>query len=179
MTESLSAHYLADINVRFHNYKSMADRAMARVDDEAYFAVLDPEANSIAILVKHMAGNAHSRWRDFLTTDGEKPDRNRDSEFELYDEDTRQALQERWEAGWQLLFDAVDPLTPDDLMAAVTIRGQPHTVVQALNRQIAHCAYHVGQIVLLAKHAQSEEWKTLSIPRGQSEQFNQKVWRRT
>ena len=172
MSTTLADHYLANVLVEFRRYKSLADRAMAQIDDPVFFAVLDPEANSIAILVKHMAGNMRSRWRDFLTSDGEKPDRDRDSEFILTPADTRPALMARWEEGWQTMFQALEPLAGTDLLRTVTIRGEPHTITAATNRQVAHYAYHVGQIVFLAKHARSSAWQSLSIPRGKSAQFN-------
>ncbi len=175
MTDSLGAHMLADTIGEFRKYKGMAERAMAQVDDETFFTTLDGEANSIAILVKHMAGNMRSRWRDFLTSDGEKADRHRDTEFLIEEGDTREALMMRWEAGWQLLFDALEPLSSEDLLTTVLIRQEPHTVVQAINRQLTHYSYHVGQIVMLAKHFQGEEWQTLSIPRGESEQYNARM----
>ena len=147
---------------------------MAQVTDEQLIATLDPEANSIAIIVKHMAGNMRSRWTDFLTSDGEKTDRHRDTEFEDAPA-TRQALMELWQAGWQLVFGALEPLIDADLTRQVTIRGEPHSVMQAINRQIAHYAQHVGQIVLLAKHYQHAKWRSLSIPRGRSEEFKKRV----
>lgn len=154
--------------------KGLADRAMVQVDDAAFFATLADDENSIAVIVKHVAGNMRSRWRDFLTSDGEKPDRHRDSEFFLTPEDTRESLLRRWEEGWQLVFDAIDPLGPEDLARTVTIRGEPFTVLQAINRQLTHYSYHVGQIVFLARHYAGGEWKSLSIPRGQSAAFNVK-----
>ena len=150
----------------------MADRAIAQVDDVAFLAALAPEGNSIALILKHIAGNARSRWRNLLTTDGEKPDRHRDTEFEIEQEDSRDAIMARWEAGWQYVFGALDALTPDDLYRTIYIRQRPHSIVQAVNRQLSHYAYHVGQIVFLAKHFQSGDWQWLSIPPGQSEQFN-------
>jgi hypothetical protein len=147
---------------------------MAQVTDEQLAAVLDGEMNSIAIVVKHMAGNMRSRWTDFLTSDGEKPDRNRDAEFEDPPAG-RETLLRVWEEGWQCVFRAVEPLTDDDLKRTVTIRGEPHSVMQAINRQIAHYAYHVGQIVLLAKHFRHDGWQSLSVPRRKSSEFNQRV----
>ena len=164
--------YLADITQRLQKDKSLADRAMAQIDDATFFAQLDEEANSIAVLVKHIAGNMRSRWQDFLTTDGEKPDRDRDSEFIITPDDTRAALMARWEANWQMFFATLAGLTGDDLTRTIYIRREPHTVVSAIDRQLSHYAYHIGQIVLLAKHAKSAEWKTLTIARGQSAQFN-------
>ena len=158
----------------FHYYKQLAERAMAQVADEQLFAVLDAEANSIAIIVKHMSGNMRSRWTDFLTTDGEKPNRDRDSEFVL-PPSTREALLAEWEHGWAIMFSALEPLTSADLARTITIRGEPHSVMQAINRQLAHYPYHVGQIVLLAKHLASEHWQSLSVPRNQSAEFNRRV----
>lgn len=165
-------NYHADAVQSFRNYKKMAERAIEQVSDEEFFALIDAEANSIGTIVKHIAGNLNSRWRDFLTTDGEKDDRHRDTEFELID-DTRESLMEFWERGWQMLFDAIEPLTEDDFSRTVPIRGEPHTIVEAINRQLTHYSYHVGQIVLLAKHYRSADWKTLSVPKNQSAQFNQ------
>ena len=164
--------YLADAVQSFRNYKKLADRAIDQVSDEEFFAVIDPESNSIAVIVKHIAGNLHSRWRDFLTTDGEKPDRDRDQEFEMI-EDTRESLLEFWESGWATLFSSIEPLTEEDFSKIVKIRGEPHTVVEAINRQLTHYSYHIGQIVFIAKHLKSTEWKTLSVPRNRSAQYNQ------
>jgi hypothetical protein len=166
------ANYLADAILSFRTCKTFAERGMGQVSDSEFFMQIDAESNSIAILVKHIAGNLHSRWRDFLTTDGEKEDRHRDTEFELI-EDTRESLMSFWETGWQTLFDAIEPLTPDDLSQKVTIRGEPHTVVEAINRQMAHYPMHIGQIIFLSKHLRSTEWKTLSVPRNSSAHFNQ------
>jgi hypothetical protein len=167
-------HYRSDVLNSFRNYKKLADRAIDQVSDEEFFAVIDAESNSIAVIVKHIAGNLHSRWRDFLTTDGEKPDRDRDTEFEMVG-DTRESLMEFWESGWQTLFDAIEPLTEDDFSKTVTIRGEPHSVVEAINRQLTHYSYHIGQIVFLAKHLKSSEWKTLSVPRHRSAECNQQL----
>jgi hypothetical protein len=149
----------------FRALKSQAERALAQADDAAFFAVLDNESNSLAILVAHVAGNAVSRWTDFLTTDGEKPTRRRDAEFDLDPRLTRDQLMARWEDGWRALFGALEPLSAADLDRTVTIRGEPHTVMQAILRQIRHYAYHVGQIVQLAKHYRGADWQTLSLPR--------------
>jgi len=157
----------------FGYYKRLAERAMAQVTDEQLFTVIDGEANSIAIIVKHMAGNMRSRWTDFLTTDGEKPDRDRDREF-VDPAATREALTDEWEEGWAMMFAALEPLTDADLGRTITIRGEAHSVVQAINRQLAHYPYHVGQIVLLAKHFASDHWQSLSVPRNQSAEFNRK-----
>jgi len=165
-------NYHSDAVKSFRNYKKMAERAIEQVGEEEFFALVDAEANSIAVIVKHIAGNALSRWTDFLTSDGEKDFRNRDIEFELID-DTRESLMEFWERGWLALFDNLEPLTVDDFSRTITIRGEPHTVVEAVNRQMTHYAYHIGQIVLLAKHFKSAEWKTLSVPKNKSAEFNQ------
>lgn len=164
--------YHSDAIKSFRNYKKMAERAIEQVSDEEFFALIDTEANSIAVIVKHIAGNLRSRWTDFLTSDGEKDFRNRDTEFELIG-DTRASLMEFWESGWQTLFDSIEPLSVDDFSRIVTIRGERHTIVEAINRQMTHYAYHTGQIVLLAKHFKSAEWKTLSVPKNKSAEFNQ------
>jgi hypothetical protein len=169
---SLSTHYLDEIRRQLRGHKRLAEGALAQLNDEDFFVTLDPESNSIAILIKHISGNMRSRFTDFLTSDGEKPDRHRDGEFELSDKTTRAELMAWWESGWNVLFAALDSLTPDDLMRTIYIRQEPHTVVQALNRALTHYAYHLGQIVFLAKHFRSNAWKTLSVPRGKSEEFN-------
>ncbi|MEO7538578.1 MAG: DUF1572 family protein [Pyrinomonadaceae bacterium] len=172
MTDQIVKNYHSDALYTFRNYKKMAERAIEHVSDEEFFALIDAEANSIAVIVKHIAGNLRSRWTDFLTTDGEKPDRFRDVEFEMVDEDCRESLTHYWENGWQTLFSAIEPLTADDLSRTVTIRGEPHTIVETINRQLTHYAYHIGQIVLLAKHFRSARWKTLSVPKNRSDEFN-------
>jgi Protein of unknown function (DUF1572) len=164
--------FLADAIRQFHGQKRLVESAIAQIPEEALFTRLDPEGNSIAIVMKHMAGNMRSRWTDFLTSDGEKPERNRDLEFVMLPETTRQDMLAYWEKGWRCTFDAIEPLIPEDLMRTVTIRGQEHTVVQAINRQLAHYAYHVGQIVYLAKHFKSSEWQSLSVPKNKSAEFN-------
>ena len=165
-------NYQTDAVQSFRNYKKMAERAIDQVSDEEFFALIDTESNSIALIVKHIAGNLRSRWTDFLTTDGEKDFRNRDTEFELIG-DTRESLMQSWESGWQTLFENIEPLTVEDFSRTVTIRGQRHTIVEAINRQMTHYAYHIGQIVLLAKHFKSADWKTLSVPKNKSAEFNQ------
>ena len=170
MTDT-AAHYLDEAHRQLRGHKRLAEGAMAQLKDEELFVTLDPESNSIAVIVKHMAGNMRSRFTDFLTTDGEKPDRYRDQEFELSPATTRADLTKWWEEGWARVFAAIEALKPEDVMRTVTIRGEPHTVLQAINRQIAHYAYHTGQIVFLAKHIRSSKWKTLSIPRGKSEDY--------
>lgn len=167
-----AAAYLEDVRATAAVYKQLADDAMAQVDDAQFAAPLGDEENSIALVVKHMAGNLRSRWTDFLTTDGEKPDRDRDSEFELGGDDARAALMEAWERGWATFLDTLQSLTPDDLAGTVHIRGEPQSVIRAVDRGVAHACYHVGQIVLLAKHFAGPGWRTLSIPRRQSRQFN-------
>ena len=171
MTEQIIENYLKDALASFRNYKKMAEKAMAQVSDEEFFRALDAEANSIAVIVKHIAGNQISRWTDFLTSDGEKDFRNRDTEFEMIG-DTRESLMEFWETGWQMLFSAIEPLKAEDFSRFVTIRGEPHTIVEAINRQLTHYAYHIGQITFLAKHFRSSDWKTLSVPRNKSAEFN-------
>jgi len=174
MTLQFTTSHVEDSLSLFRYYKKLGEGAMAQVTDEQLFISLDPEMNSIALIVKHVAGNLRSRWTDFLTSDGEKPDRNRDNEFEEPPA-TRAALMEMWEAGWACLFTALEPLSETDAGCTVKIRGEAHSVTQAINRQLCHYAYHVGQIVFLAKHLQSEQWKSLSVPRGQSGHFNQRM----
>jgi Protein of unknown function (DUF1572) len=170
--DSLASHYLDEIRRQLRGHKRLVEGALVQLKDDDFFVTLDPESNSIAILIKHISGNMRSRFTDFLTSDGEKPDRHRDGEFELSDKTTRADLMNWWEEGWKVVFSALDSLTPDDVMRTVQIRQEPHTVVQALNRALAHYSTHLGQIVLLAKHFRSSEWKTLSVPRGKSEEFN-------
>lgn len=174
MAVQFTTSYLEDSLALFRYYKKLAERAMEQVADEHLFTTLDAESTSIAIIVKHMTGNMRSRWTEFLTTDGEKPDRNRDSEF-VDPVPTRQALIEDWEGGWAYLFGALESLTEEDLTRTVTIRGEAHSVIQAINRQLAHYPHHVGQIVLLAKHFACDRWQSLSVPRNRSAEFNRKV----
>jgi Protein of unknown function (DUF1572) len=176
MAHQFTASYIGDSLTIFRQYKSLAERAMAQVTDDQLSQTLDAESNSIAVIVKHMAGNMRSRWTNFLSADGEKPDRNRDSEFEA-PPSTRGALMETWEYGWKCMLAALEALTDADLARTVYIRTEPHSVMQAINRQMAHYACHVGQIVFLAKHFRSSQWKSLSIPRGKSADFNLKVSR--
>lgn len=164
--------YRRDVVREFRRTKELADKAMAQVSDDDFFAAPDPLTNPIAVVVKHVAGNLRSRWTDFLTTDGEKPDRDRDSEFVIRPDDGRAALTARWERGWSILFETLAALRDDDLDATVTIRGEPHTAYQAIHRQFSHYAYHAGQIVLLARHYVGDSWKTLSVARGGSTAFN-------
>jgi len=174
VAHELSTSYLKDSISVFGHIKKTAEGAMEQVTDEQLTATLDKEMNSIALIVKHMTGNMRSRWTDFLDTDGEKPDRNRDSEFEQPPA-SREAVMKLWAEGWDHVFSALKPLSEQDLGRTVAIRGEPHSVMQAINRQIAHYAYHCGQIVFLAKHLQHAQWKSLSVPRGKSEQFTGKV----
>jgi hypothetical protein len=174
MALEFTTSYVQDSLAVLRHYKSMAEKAMAQLDDGQLTAALDPEMNSIAQIVKHLAGNMRSRWTDFLTADGEKPDRHRDSEFETPPA-TRGEILELWEQGWRTCFAAIEPLTDAGLGRTVYIRGEAHSVMQAINRQIAHYSCHIGQIVFLAKHLKGSGWKSLSIPRGQSEQYNRQV----
>ncbi|MGB7437170.1 MAG: DUF1572 family protein [Candidatus Acidiferrum sp.] len=176
MAHQLTTSHLTDSIDLFRYYKKQAERAIEQCPEQGLFATLDNESNSIAIIVKHMAGNMRSRWTDFLTSDGEKQDRNRDSEFEEPPK-TRAELLALWEQGWKTVFDALAPLSDADLNRTVTIRTEPHSVTQAINRQIAHYSYHVGQITFLAKHfaAQSGQWTAITVPRKQSADFNARV----
>jgi hypothetical protein len=162
--------YITDTLQAFRSYKKMAEKAMAQVSDGEFFRAIDPESNSLAVIAKHIGGNLRSRWTDFLVTDGEKPDRFRDTEF-VSENDTRASIMELWETGWAALVAALESLTPEDLDKTVTIRAEEFTVVRAMTRSLAHTASHVGQIVFLAKHLRSSEWKNLSIPRNSSEEF--------
>lgn len=166
--------YLEDSTAVLRQYKKLAEAAMAQVTDGQLREALDPEMNSLALIVKHLAGNMRSRWTDFLNSDGEKPDRNRDSEF-VEAPATREELMKVWEDGWARVFNALTPLTDADLSRTVTIRGESHSVMQAINRQLAHYASHCGQIIFLAKHLQHEHWKSLSIPRNKSSEFTHRV----
>lgn len=168
---NLASQYLEEVRRQLRGHKRMAEAAMAQLEDKDFFAAIDAESNSVAVLAKHIAGNARSRFTDFLTTDGEKPDRFRDREFEIPTTASRSEVMREWEEGWDVIFATLDSLRPEDVTRTVTIRQEPHTVLQACNRALAHYAQHVGQIVFLAKHLRSHEWKTLSIPRGKSEEF--------
>jgi len=168
----IDQHYLKDTLHQFRKYKEMGEKAMAQISDEDYFKLLSDVDNSLAIIVKHMAGNMRSRWRDFLTSDGEKDDRHRDTEFEIYDSDSRKSLMQKWQEGWQLCFEAIKALKPEDLEKTIYIRGEAHTVLEAINRQLTHYAYHVGQIVYLARHFAGAKWQSLSIPKGKSDSYD-------
>ncbi|MGB2626697.1 MAG: DUF1572 family protein [Candidatus Acidiferrum sp.] len=176
MAHQFTTSYLEDSVSLLRYYKKLAERAMEQTPDAGLFSTLDKESNSIAIIVKHIAGNARSRWTDFLTTDGEKPDRNRDGEFET-PPTTRAELMAVWEGGWSALFDALEGMSEVDLSRTVTIRGEAHSAMQAINRQIAHYSYHIGQVAYLAKHfaAEAGRWKAITVPRQQSGQFNRDV----
>jgi len=174
MALRFTTSYVADSLTLFRYYKGLVERALAQLSDEELLAVLDGEANSIAVIVKHLTGNMRSRFTDFLTSDGEKPGRDRDAEFEN-PPGSRAELMALWEDGWQCVFTAIEPITEEDLQRSITIRGEAHSVMQAINRQVAHYAYHCGQIVLLAKHFKSDQWQTLSIPRRKSADYNRRV----
>jgi hypothetical protein len=169
------ALYIDEAFRSLRGHKRLADGAIAQLSEEQFFAAPDPESNSVAIIMKHLAGNMRSRFTDFLTSDGEKPDRNRDREFLMHNDAKREEVLTSWEQNWQLVFETLNSLRPEDLERTVTIRGEPHSVLQAVNRQVAHYAYHVGQIVFLAKHLKGAAWKTLSVPKGQSEPYNAKM----
>jgi len=172
MDETLGTHYLEDSIASLRAYKKLAEKALDQLNDDEFFVTLDEEGNSVAVIMKHMAGNMLSRWTDFLTTDGEKPNRNRDMEFVIDPKSSKDDLIDFWQRGWQCVFAALEPLTAADLGRKVMIRGEEHTVIQAINRQLMHYANHIGQIVFLAKHFRSAEWKSLSIPRNRSAEFN-------
>ncbi len=174
MAHKFNTSYVEDSVSLFRYYKKLAEGAMEQLLDEQLFTALDEEMNSIAIIVKHMAGNMRSRWTNFLTSDGEKPDRNRDSEF-VAPPKTRSDVVQMWNEGWERIFQALEPLSDADLEREVFIRGEPHSVMQAINRQIAHYSYHCGQIVFLAKHLKGNDWKSLTVPRNKSAEFNRKV----
>jgi Protein of unknown function (DUF1572) len=174
MAHELTTSYLKDARDLLRYYRKLAERALEQVPDEALVRTLDRESNSIAIVVKHLAGNMRSRWTDFLTADGEKAGRHRDTEFEAPPA-TRAELLALWNAGWDCVFSALDPLAESDLARTVYIRKEAYSVMQAINRQIAHYAYHVGQIVYLAKHFAGDNWRALTIPKGKSADFNTQV----
>lgn len=170
--DDFRALYIDEAFRSFRGHKRLADGAIAQLSDEQFFATPDPESLSVALIMKHLAGNMRSRFTDFLTTDGEKPDRNRDREFVMHGDAKRSEVVASWEKNWQLVFESLNMLHPEDLDRTVTIRGEQHSVLQAINRQVAHYSYHVGQIVYLAKHWKGADWKTLSVAKGHSEQFN-------
>ena len=170
-----AAAYLDEARRAFRGYKRMAEGAFAQIHDDELFRQIDPESNSVAIIIKHIAGNMRSRFTDFLTSDGEKPDRHRDSEFIMEGNVTRDQLMQAWEKNWELVFEAIASLRPGDLGRVITIRGKEHTVLQAINRALTHYAYHIGQITFLGKHFRQADWKSLSIPKGQSETFGKEA----
>ena len=174
MAHEFTTSYLKDSTDILRFYKKLAERAMAQAPDGGLFATPDGESNSIGIVVKHLAGNLRSRWTDFLESDGEKPSRNRDAEFESPAQ-TRAELMSDWESGWKCVFDTLAALKEEDMGRTVHIRGEAHSVMQAMQRMVAHTCYHVGQIVYLAKHYAGEDWKAVSIPRGKSGEFNSRV----
>src|SRR5215470_7571393 len=171
-SEAIVQNYLDDSRSAMRAYKKLAEKALVQIKDEEFFVTLDDESNSVAVVMKHMAGNMISRWTDFLTSDGEKPDRNRDMEFVIDATTTKDDVLAYWERGWKCVIDAIEPLTLEDFEKTVLIRGEKHTIVQAINRQLMHYAYHIGQIVFLAKHFRSAEWTSLSVPRNRSAEFN-------
>ncbi len=173
MTADFQTRHLADIVRTFRNYKTLGEKALAQVSDADLHRLLDPDANSLALIVKHVGGNLRSRFRDFLTTDGEKPDRHRDTEFEIGAAASRDDVMRWWEEGWTIALGSIEALRPEDLERTVTIRNEPFLVVEALNRAATHVAYHVGQMVFLAKHFAGPNWTSLSIPKGKSAEHTQ------
>ena len=165
MDERFREEFLRSARTRFAELKALGDAALSRLDESDLRFTPDPESNSVAVIVQHVAGNMMSRWTDFLTTDGEKADRNRDAEFALAEGSTKEKLRALWEKGWARLFEAVGALTTDDLDRRVSIRGQPLSVVDAIQRQLTHYGQHVGQIVYIAKHRRWRTWESLSLPR--------------
>ncbi len=174
-SEAIVQNYFEDAVASLKNYKKLADKAIEQLKDDEFFVTLDDEANSVAVIMKHMAGNMFSRWTDFLTSDGEKADRNRDMEFVIGANTTKDDVLDYWERGWACVFGAIETLEPEDFEKTVMIRGEPHTIVMAINRQLMHYSYHIGQIVFLAKHFRSTQWNSLSIPRNKSAEFNLKM----
>ncbi|MEO8072312.1 MAG: DUF1572 family protein [Acidobacteriota bacterium] len=169
--KELLDNYLSDVGETFRSYKRLAEKSLAQISDDEFFKTIDEESNSIAAISKHISGNLRSRWTDFLMSDGEKPDRNRDSEF-VADDDTREILTEFWENGWNALFLTLETLTAEDLEKTIQIRGENYPVFRAINRSLSHTASHVGQIMFLAKHFRASNWKTLSVPKNKSAEFN-------
>jgi len=172
MNQPITRQFLDDAIASFRAYKKLAEKALDQISDEEFFARIDEESNSVAVIMKHMAGNMLSRWSDFLTTDGEKPSRNRDTEFVVEPRTTKSNVLAYWDKGWSCVFAALEPLQAEDFDKKVLIRGEEHSIVQAINRQLTHYAYHIGQIVFLAKHFRSTEWKSLTIPKNRSAEFN-------
>jgi uncharacterized protein DUF1572 len=178
-SEAIVQNYFEDAVSALKAYKKLAEKAIAQMQDDEFFVTLDEESNSVAVIMKHMAGNMFSRWTHFLTSDGEKPDRNRDMEFVIEANTTKADVIDYWERGWASVFAAIEPLKLEDFEKTVMIRGEPHTIVEAINRQLMHYSYHIGQIVYLAKHFRSTEWTSLSIPRNKSAEFNAKMQAQT
>lgn len=173
--ENLGRHYLDNIRSEFRKLKSLGDKTFPQIRDEEFFISPDEESNSIAIIIRHMSGNMLSRWTDFLTTDGEKKFRNRDEEFEKLFYTDKDDIILRWENGWKCVFNAVDALKEEDLLKEIKIRNEPHSVIEAINRQLTHYSYHIGQIVYIAKQIRNKNWNPLSIPKGKSDEFNKKM----
>lgn len=176
MEQEFRALFLAEAVFEFEKMKKLAEGALAQVGDDDFFRLIDGESNSVALIIKHMAGNMRSRWTDFLTSDGEKPWRQRDNEFLITPVDSRNSLMAQWNESWRILMSTVSAIKPEQALNTITIRGEGHTVLKAINRQLTHYSYHVGQIVFLAKHFQSEQWKSLSIPKGKSEARNTEMF---
>ena len=170
-TMKVANKYLSSTQWIFHYYKDLGDKTLAQINEQQPHWQYNTTTNSIAIIIQHLSGNMLSRWTNFLTTDGEKPWRDRDKEFENFNTDKTSLLND-WNEGWDCLFHSINSLTENDLIKTVYIRNEPHTVIEAINRQVGHVAYHVGQIVLIAKMLLNEDWKTLSIPKGKSKEFN-------
>jgi uncharacterized damage-inducible protein DinB len=173
-----SQHYLDSAKAEFKKLKALGDKSFAQLNDADFHIKPDAESNSIALIIQHLSGNMISRWTDFLTTDGEKPSRNRDKEFEENIQ-SKETLLNQWEQGWQVFTNTLDSLTGADMMKEITIRGEKHSVIQAINHQLTHYGYHIGQIVYLAKHIRSADWHTLSIAKNRSDEFNQKMKERS
>lgn len=167
-------NYLEDIKSQFSKHKELVEKSIQQISEEQFFHKIDEESNSIASIIKHLSGNLASRWSDFLFSDGEKPDRNRDTEF-ISGSDSRENLMHKWENAWNVVMVTLEHLTVEDLSKTITIRSEPHTVIEALNRGLTHCAYHTGQIVFLAKHFSGKDWNSLSIPKGKSVEFTNKL----
>jgi hypothetical protein len=171
----LQSQFIPSVIQALEGNKGWADKAIAQLPDDKLHVALDPNTNSIAVIMKHVAGNLISRWTDFLTTDGEKPWRNRDNEF-IDTFASRREVLEYWERGWNCFFQGLRQLGPDDFAKTVLIRGEPHSVPLAIHRGLAHSAYHIGQIIMIARILAGDQWETLTIPRGKSEQYNQQTW---
>ncbi len=176
--DDVAREYLRDVTARFAQWKQSAEKAVARLDDEQLHWKPDPESNSVAILLWHIAGNLRSRWRDFGRSDGEKPDRDRDSEFEIGPATSRDEIMTWWDGAWELQQAELARVRPEDLLRTVTTRSKPESVIEAIDRQLCHLASHVGQVVYIAKHVSGERWQTLSIERGKSRGFNEKLGHR-